>query len=71
MNDSQRLSLEASLDKLRAALIFYKNKKHEEVRKCIKEVVSILETILGDNQNTGEINGRNKGKSISFRSDYF
>lgn len=49
MNDSQRLSLEASLDKLRAALIFYKNKEHEEIRKCIEEVVSILETILGDN----------------------
>lgn len=43
------LSLEASLNKLRAALIFYKNKEHEEVRKCIEEVVSILETILGDN----------------------
>ena len=43
------ISLETSLNKLRAALIFYKNKEHEEVRKCIEEVVSILETILGDN----------------------
>lgn len=49
MNASQMLSLEASLNKLRAALMFYKNKEHEEVRKCIEKVVSILETILGDN----------------------
>jgi hypothetical protein len=49
LNSSQIHSLKTALDKLRAVLIFYKNQEHEGVQKCIKEVISTLKIVLGDN----------------------
>jgi hypothetical protein len=54
LNAGQILTLKASLNKLRAALIFYKNQEHEEVQKCIKEVISALEIILGEDNGNKE-----------------
>jgi len=54
LNAGQTLTLKTSLNKLRAALIFYKSQEHEKVQECIKEAISALEIVLGEDNGNKE-----------------